>query len=738
MKKIFQIAKLELSLLFYSPIAWLILIIFTIQSSLTFVDLLTAREASQQLGSHLTNLSMDIFGGKGFFSAVKGKLYLYIPLLTMGLMSRELSSGSIKLLFSSPVTAVEIILGKFLSMVYYGAMLCGILLLICIAAYFSVEAIDFPFLLGGILGLFLLLCAYAAIGLYMSSLTTYQVVAAISTLAVLAALNFIGKVGQSIDFVREITYWISISGRTQNFINGIISTKDIIYFILVIGFFLTISVLRLQKGRVNNTAPIRTIKYSLIIILVLGIGYLSSRPTLNRYFDTTRFEQNTLTDSTKVLLQRLKAPVKMTSYVNVLNGFAHLGAPHWRIFERSHFDKYIRYLPDLEMNYVIYYDSTFTSRDEAERSFAERGRRSAIAYDYDPVSILTPEEIHKRINLKPEGNIFVRKLKYKDQQASLRMFYDMIGYPQEAEISAAIKRLLDGQAIIGFLKGHNERSINRDGDKDYKEIFNTLNSRGSLINQGFDVLEVSADSINAHKLTTLVVSDPMDSLSSGDLDALKKYISDGGNMVIGIENANRENLEPFLNYLGISLSSQILQQESKEIEPEVIKARVSSSTIVNSGKFSEDDIVSLPGTLALSYLDSLGFEYEPLLQTRKHQVWLQGERRKDSVFDVAGALTRKVGGEIQKIAVLGDADIFSNAELSRFNLRTENTKFTTRLFSWMSDFKYPIDTTRPDPIDNKILVSRDGILIIKLLITGLLPFIFFAWGGLLLIKRRKN
>lgn len=738
MKKIFQIAKLELSLLFYSPIAWLILIIFTIQSSLTFVDLLTAREASQQLGSHLTNLSMDIFGGKGFFSAVKGKLYLYIPLLTMGLMSRELSSGSIKLLFSSPVTAVEIILGKFLSMVYYGAMLCGILLLICIAAYFSVEAIDFPFLLGGILGLFLLLCAYAAIGLFMSSLTTYQVVAAISTLAVLAALNFIGKVGQSVDFVREITYWISISGRTQNFINGIISTKDIIYFLLVIGFFLTISVLRLQKGRVNNTGPIRTVKYSLIIILVLGIGYVSSRPTLNRYFDTTRFEQNTLTDSTKVLLQRLNVPVKMTSYVNVLNGFAHLGAPHWRIFERSHFDKYIRYLPDLEMNYVVYYDSTFTSRDEAERSMAERGRRSAIAYDYDPVSILTPEEIHKKIDLKPEGNIFVRKLQYKDRQASLRMFYDMIGYPQEAEISAAIKRLLDGQATIGFLKGHNERSINRNGDKDYKEIFNTLNSRGSLINQGFDVLEVSTDSLNAHELTTLVVSDPMDSLSGGELEALKEYISDGGNMVIGVENANRENLEPLLNYLGIHLSLQILQQESKEIEPEVIKAKVTSSTPVNSGKFSENDIVSLPGTLAFEYKDSLGFAYKPLLQTRKHQAWFLGGDRRDSIFDVGGALTRKVGEETQKIAVLGDADIFSNAELSRFNLRTENSAFTTRLFSWMSDFQYPIDTTRPDPIDNKVLVGRQGISIIKLLLTGLLPFIFFAWGGLLLIKRRKN
>ena len=55
-------------------------------------------------------------------------------------------------------------------------------------------------MLGAILGLYFLACAYAAIGLFMSSLTTYRVVAAMSTLAVFAALNFMSSVGQSYDF----------------------------------------------------------------------------------------------------------------------------------------------------------------------------------------------------------------------------------------------------------------------------------------------------------------------------------------------------------------------------------------------------------------------------------------------------------------------------------------------------------------------------------------------------------
>ena len=74
---------------------------------------------------------MNVFAGwRGMFTAMQQYLYLYIPLLTMGLMSRELNSGSIKLLYSSPVTNTQIILGKYLSMMIYNLVLPSILYLL--------------------------------------------------------------------------------------------------------------------------------------------------------------------------------------------------------------------------------------------------------------------------------------------------------------------------------------------------------------------------------------------------------------------------------------------------------------------------------------------------------------------------------------------------------------------------------------------------------------------------------
>ena len=117
MRTIFKIAKTELRDLFYSPIAWLILIIFTFQTGMLFSGTISEIVRSQSMGGRGMNLTLAIFGGqRGLFVAVLSYLYLYIPLLTMGLMSREFGSGSIRLLYSSPVTNVQIILGKFLSM----------------------------------------------------------------------------------------------------------------------------------------------------------------------------------------------------------------------------------------------------------------------------------------------------------------------------------------------------------------------------------------------------------------------------------------------------------------------------------------------------------------------------------------------------------------------------------------------------------------------------------------------
>ena len=95
-------------------------------------------------------------------------------------------------------------------MMCYGAALMSIIGLNVLFSWLTVDIFQISMLLVAMLGIYLLILAYSAIGLFMSTLTAYQVVAAIGTLAVLAVLNFIGDVGQGIDFVRDITFWLSI------------------------------------------------------------------------------------------------------------------------------------------------------------------------------------------------------------------------------------------------------------------------------------------------------------------------------------------------------------------------------------------------------------------------------------------------------------------------------------------------------------------------------------------------
>jgi ABC-2 type transport system permease protein len=132
MKTIIKIAKTELALLFYSPIAWFLLVAFLFQCGLAYTGPLENYLTQQEMGGmglqYLNFLTSKIFAPPyGIWPGLVSKLYLYLPLLTMGLMSREINSGTIKLLYSSPYQVREIIFGKFLAMMVYNLALVLIL-----------------------------------------------------------------------------------------------------------------------------------------------------------------------------------------------------------------------------------------------------------------------------------------------------------------------------------------------------------------------------------------------------------------------------------------------------------------------------------------------------------------------------------------------------------------------------------------------------------------------------------
>ena len=496
MKMTYKIARTELQTLFYSPIAWLILIVFTIQASIAFTDALESLVYRQALGFSLNNVSIRIFAHprSGVFTIVQQYLYLYIPLLTMGLMSKEISSGSIKLLYSSPVNNRQIILGKYLSMVIYALIITGILFLFTLYGAFTVDNFDIAAVCSGLLGLFLLMCGYAAIGLFMSSLTSYQVVAAIGTLAVLAVLNMIGSFWQDIALVRDIAYWLSIRGRSSEFINGLICSEDVLYFLTVIALFLSLSISRLKTIRQKHTIGTSFSRYASAFIIAIAVGYISSRPIFMFYHDATDTKTNTLTKSSQDILNKLDGKLTINTYVNILEKNYFHGLPKSELRDISRFKQYLRFKPNMKIKYFRYYakaNNPSLDKRYPELSDRERMIEYAKIRRLDSNLFMTPQEIDKIENLKPEGYRFVRTIvKENGDKSFLRVFDDMDVHPSEAEISAAFKRIAEKLPKVGFIKGHGERSSLRAGDRHYSKFAEEKPFRYSLVNQGFDFEEI--------------------------------------------------------------------------------------------------------------------------------------------------------------------------------------------------------------------------------------------------------
>lgn len=245
------------------------------------------------------------FSGGGIISGMAGNLYLYIPLLTMGLLSREFSDGTMKLVWSSPIRVKDIVAGKFLAMMGYAAVMVGIVGFFgAILGLFIIQSMDMHLLLWSVVILYLLICAYAAIGLFISSLTSYQFVAALGTVGVLLGLNYVSRLSVEgmPEFVTAVLSWFRGIAFLSWF-KGYVGTWDLLYFVLIIGLFLGLTYVRLLLMRLSLPWWKHALRYTTIIAIVLACGYISSRPSVKYYMDV----RSELKD-TKILIGRQEVP----------------------------------------------------------------------------------------------------------------------------------------------------------------------------------------------------------------------------------------------------------------------------------------------------------------------------------------------------------------------------------------------------------------------------------------------
>ena len=244
-RNILAIAGKELRSYFASPIAYVIIGLFALLfSRFFFAYLMVFVQRSSGMpqmggGGGANNINQEMIRYVLMNSAV---IILFVmPMITMRTYSEEKRSGTIELLLTSPLTDLEIILGKFLgAMGLYCAMLSVTVLYIAILFVYGNP--EWRPVVAGYLGLVLLGGCFISVGLLISSLTKNQIVAGVVTFAVFLMLWIINwSADQSGPTMRAVLNHLSIIDHFDDFARGIIDTKHIVYYVsfITFGLFLT-------------------------------------------------------------------------------------------------------------------------------------------------------------------------------------------------------------------------------------------------------------------------------------------------------------------------------------------------------------------------------------------------------------------------------------------------------------------------------------------------------------------
>lgn len=231
------IYRRELRAYFTGATGYVFLAIFLIISGYLFV------------AGNLMSADSDI---RTFFANFLYVLIFLVPMLTMRLLAEEKKIKTDQLLLTSPVSLWGIVGGKYLAAMTVFGIGLGVTLVYPITIW-CLGYVNVAVTLGNYLGIIMIVSAFVSIGLFLSSLTENQIIAAVLSYVCIAALLFVSWLQSAVsnEFVAKVFSWLSILSTYQTFTVGLLNPATILYYISLSGLFLFLTVYVLERRRWN-------------------------------------------------------------------------------------------------------------------------------------------------------------------------------------------------------------------------------------------------------------------------------------------------------------------------------------------------------------------------------------------------------------------------------------------------------------------------------------------------------
>ncbi|WP_419701160.1 gliding motility-associated ABC transporter substrate-binding protein GldG [Mucilaginibacter sp. NFX135] len=469
-------------------------------------------------------------GLESLFSTAPYLFMFLIPAITMRSLAEERKEGTFELLFTRPLTDWQIVLGKYLASV----LLVLFALLPTLVYYFSVSTLGTPqgnidtgAVIGSYIGLFLLGAAFAAIGLFASSITKNQIIA--FTVAVFLCFFFYSgfdSLSQLLSLQDLGLQNLGITEHYQSVSRGVLDTRDLAYFIVVTGIFIWLTLFVIIRQRKKKLLSATMIGYLAALLVVAVLGNI----TFTR-FDFTTEKRYTLSPISRQIMDGLQEPVKVTVYLqggNLPGGFKRLqGATRDMLNDLqaySHLKLQFEFVDPLK-------NLSSDQQNEAIQNLEAKG------IEPTNLSVKTDDGVSQKL-IFPGALVSVN-----GKEIAVKLLLSRIGLsPDEVlnnsiqnleyAFSSAIKKATSGgKPKIGFTEGHHELSDLQ------------LNDAMKSLSDGYQVGRVNLNTISTaglQKIKLLVIPKPDKKFTELEKFKLDQYIMHGGRVLWTIDQVSAE------------------------------------------------------------------------------------------------------------------------------------------------------------------------------------------------------
>ncbi|MBQ4821633.1 gliding motility-associated ABC transporter substrate-binding protein GldG [Aquimarina sp. MMG016] len=722
------IIRKEINTFFSSAVGYLVIAIFLILSGLF---LWVFKGQFNILDSGFADLSP-------FFQIAPWILLFLIPAVTMRSISEEKKQGTLELLLTKPIQHWQLIFGKYLGalLLILMALLPSILYIITIYQLGNTEGnLDIGSTFGSYISLLLLCAAYVSIGIFASSITNNQIVAFLTALFLcfLVYYGFSGLANYSLfgssDYFLE---QLGMKLHYERISQGVIDTRDVLYFLSIIALFVSLTVIILRKGNAKQKLrPLGIVVIGVVIINLIGNSVYDR-------FDLTNDKRFTLSEATENLI--LEAEVRIAIDV-LLEGDFPSEFRKLQVETKQLLEEFNAINPNVQ--YV------FTNPLE-EEEFRRETIQELQKFGLTPMEVSVQESGKTEIETVVPWAI----MNYQNRSVKIPLVKNTMGATSEERVNNSIQQLeytfADGLKKLIHPKKHKIAVLKGNGQLPDVKIADFIKTLQEYYFVGAFTLDSVATNPSKtleglQKFDMIINAKPTEAFTEKEKYVLDQFIMDGGKSLWLVESVAME-IDSLFNPEGVSLATirdlrlgDALFSYGVRINPVLINDLYSAPLVLASGRGDNTQFTPYKWFYAsltqnntnhpiVKNTESVRFEFSNQIDTLKNDI-------KKTILLTSSERTKIEG--VPKPVRLGV--IHEKPDINSYNQGSQNLAVLLE-GSFKSVYKdrikpLSIENQKDNSLNTKMVVVADGDIIKngtrkgKPIELGLDPYLNIKYGN---------